>query len=333
MAIRRRTGFTLIELLVVIAIIGILAAMLFPVFARARESARKVQCLSNVKNIAMAIQMYLTDYDMYFVYEHRPEVLDYYDGCRHGYYFSNPYLRMPVLLDEYIKNRDVWRCPSAKLILGASVINACIPDWFTWRKRADDEGVSGTCYPQFPVGWGGEVTDSITQGRATRVAAIGLNKNGAFVMGLAYNSQYETKESQVGDPASYAVVVDGGNVVDELSEATASYPDICMLDCGNVECGYADWENSDCVDSARGCPFVKAPASGDLLRDVQKRKPYARHMGGSNVGFWDGHAKWIAGEAIIDGVEAGTITGMDVNWGPRSYCGFAEEYPGVPTLR
>ena len=52
---RRYRGFTLIELLVVIAIIGILAAMVFPVFARARESARKAVCLSNVKNIALAI--------------------------------------------------------------------------------------------------------------------------------------------------------------------------------------------------------------------------------------------------------------------------------------
>ena len=49
----KRHGFTLIELLVVIAIIAILAAMLFPVFARARESARKIQCLSNVKNIGL----------------------------------------------------------------------------------------------------------------------------------------------------------------------------------------------------------------------------------------------------------------------------------------
>ncbi len=54
---KRSQGFTLIELLVVIAIIAILAAMLFPVFARARESARKIQCLSNVKNIAMAVQI------------------------------------------------------------------------------------------------------------------------------------------------------------------------------------------------------------------------------------------------------------------------------------
>ena len=72
---RRRNGFTLIELLVVIAIIGILAAMLFPVFARSGESARKIQCLSNVKNIALAMQMYLADYDKTPPHEHRPEGL------------------------------------------------------------------------------------------------------------------------------------------------------------------------------------------------------------------------------------------------------------------
>src|SRR5579871_2778355 len=58
-----RRGFTLIELLVVIAIIAILAAILFPVFAQARESARKISCLSNVKQITMGALMYVQDYD------------------------------------------------------------------------------------------------------------------------------------------------------------------------------------------------------------------------------------------------------------------------------
>jgi type II secretory pathway pseudopilin PulG len=65
---------------VVIAIIGILAAMVFPVFARARESARKAVCLSNVKNIALAIQMYLADNnDTMPPLEHRQEVYDYFE--------------------------------------------------------------------------------------------------------------------------------------------------------------------------------------------------------------------------------------------------------------
>ncbi len=56
-------GFTLIELLVVIAIIAILAAILFPVFARARENARKAACQSNLKQIGNALMMYVQDYD------------------------------------------------------------------------------------------------------------------------------------------------------------------------------------------------------------------------------------------------------------------------------
>ncbi|MDH7568888.1 MAG: prepilin-type N-terminal cleavage/methylation domain-containing protein, partial [Armatimonadota bacterium] len=63
---KRRRGFTLIELLVVIAIIAILAALLFPVFARARENARKATCMSNCKQIGMATMQYVQDYDETF---------------------------------------------------------------------------------------------------------------------------------------------------------------------------------------------------------------------------------------------------------------------------
>src|SRR5947207_11040145 len=59
----RKSAFTLIELLVVIAIISLLAAILFPVFARARENARKSSCANNLKQIAVSIQQYLQDYD------------------------------------------------------------------------------------------------------------------------------------------------------------------------------------------------------------------------------------------------------------------------------
>jgi len=64
----RKNGFTLIELLVVIAIIAILAAILFPVFAKAREKAMTINCVNNLKQLALAIHMYIGDYDGFFPY-------------------------------------------------------------------------------------------------------------------------------------------------------------------------------------------------------------------------------------------------------------------------
>jgi prepilin-type N-terminal cleavage/methylation domain-containing protein/prepilin-type processing-associated H-X9-DG protein len=95
-----RRGFTLIELLVVIAIIAILAAILFPVFARAREKARQSSCLSNVKQIGLAFMQYCQDYD-----ERLPAGAVYYPaplGTQAWYHVIEPYL----------KNTQVLLCPS-----------------------------------------------------------------------------------------------------------------------------------------------------------------------------------------------------------------------------
>ena len=95
-----RRGFTLIELLVVIAIIAILAAILFPVFARAREKARQTSCLSNLKQITLGALMYAEDYDETTV----PFSL-YASGApmREDFHW---------LLMPYIKNSQIWTCPS-----------------------------------------------------------------------------------------------------------------------------------------------------------------------------------------------------------------------------
>jgi prepilin-type N-terminal cleavage/methylation domain-containing protein len=123
----RGKGFTLIELLVVIAIIAILAAILFPVLARARESARASQCISNLNQLNKAVKQYLNDWD-----QKMPIGLNKYDrdvtkdfvdpesdidranlqigpdpsseASQNGYTVGT--------MDPYVKNKNVWKCPS-----------------------------------------------------------------------------------------------------------------------------------------------------------------------------------------------------------------------------
>ena len=103
----RRRAFTLIELLVVIAIIALLAAILFPVFARARENARKTSCLSNAKQIATGVAMYTQDYDEYMV----PLGNDTAPSA--SPIIPAAYSWWPDLIYPYIKSRQVFFCPSA----------------------------------------------------------------------------------------------------------------------------------------------------------------------------------------------------------------------------
>jgi prepilin-type N-terminal cleavage/methylation domain-containing protein/prepilin-type processing-associated H-X9-DG protein len=107
-----RRGFTLIELLVVIAIIAILAAILFPVFAQAREKARQASCLSNTKQVGTATLMYVQDYD-----EQMP-LSAYLDrGQRVGYHVVD-------LIFPYAKNANVFQCPSSPRALDFNVLLA-----------------------------------------------------------------------------------------------------------------------------------------------------------------------------------------------------------------
>jgi prepilin-type N-terminal cleavage/methylation domain-containing protein len=105
----RRRAFTLIELLVVIAIIAILAAILFPVFAQARESARKTNCLSNCKQIGLAFQMYAQDYDSTYTWQGKAMGDDVGDYGKPG---AKPNWIME--LQPYAKNHRIFVCPSAR---------------------------------------------------------------------------------------------------------------------------------------------------------------------------------------------------------------------------
>jgi prepilin-type N-terminal cleavage/methylation domain-containing protein len=102
----RKPAFTLIELLVVIAIIAILAAILFPVFAQARESARQTTCLNNCKQIGLSVAMYTTDWDQTFPIQRTDAMKIMAAGGKEITYYD--------ALMPYIKNQQVWVDPSGQ---------------------------------------------------------------------------------------------------------------------------------------------------------------------------------------------------------------------------
>jgi len=109
-----RNGFTLIELLVVVAIISILAAILFPVFARARESARRASCLSNMKQIGLGFMMYLQDYDERFPGHRNTRASgDTRPPAEAGGYWTNGYWYWQQLIFPYTKSLQIYFCPSS----------------------------------------------------------------------------------------------------------------------------------------------------------------------------------------------------------------------------
>ena len=102
---RTKRAFTLIELLVVIAIIAILAAILFPVFAQAREKARGISCISNARQLGTAFAMYLQDFD--------ERVMPRYDACPSTGPTGPDQKLWTALIQPYVKNKQIMICPSA----------------------------------------------------------------------------------------------------------------------------------------------------------------------------------------------------------------------------
>ncbi len=163
----RRRGFTLIELLVVIAIIAILAAILFPVFAQAREKARGITCISNLKQVGLALIQYAQDYDGEYPV---PDVNnlaqanppDVYAEAYAGHAAYTPGLMtVGVQLDPYIKSggkgttpQGIWHCPSDS---GSSSVLAG-QRWSSYHYRFYFYYCSlPVAAPNLPASWVGEV--------------------------------------------------------------------------------------------------------------------------------------------------------------------------------
>jgi prepilin-type N-terminal cleavage/methylation domain-containing protein/prepilin-type processing-associated H-X9-DG protein len=156
-----KRGFTLIELLVVIAIIAILAAILFPVFAQAREKARGIQCLSNSKQMGLAVMSYTNDYDEFFPPSQ-------YGGGNTGIVQQSWY----GLIEPYVKNQysePHWMNPNVRWYPGRGGIFSC-PSY----PAQNQNGQYGVHYDLFPDFWNcctpGQQTDA--RHRASSMAVL-----------------------------------------------------------------------------------------------------------------------------------------------------------------
>lgn len=170
---RQSKGFTLIELLVVIAIIAILAAILFPVFARAREQARKSACMSNLKQIGLGVMMYVQDND------------ESYPVC----VFVPPtgsFIYWYQVIAPYVNNTQVFVCPSAGPIQGSGGYG-----WNIGGTGANNgfgyRSVAGSWYT--PSGTGPAMLSSVDEPASTFLASDpasnGYPSNGYISLGYS----------------------------------------------------------------------------------------------------------------------------------------------------
>jgi prepilin-type N-terminal cleavage/methylation domain-containing protein/prepilin-type processing-associated H-X9-DG protein len=205
-------AFTLIELLVVIAIIAILAAILFPVFARARENARKASCLSNLKQLGIAVEMYKQDYDGYYPFA--------YMG-----YLNSAGLSMwwMLLYDPYVKNKQVWICPTSGQFSTAANVT-------TYGINSSGSNYSQiTTAPYHSGGFGNNPTYPNTRtGSVLNEAAITNPSQTIFAGDAASNGDkdYNGRMLVGWSSASYIPVLHGGQVGPfyDQSGATSGQP-------------------------------------------------------------------------------------------------------------
>jgi len=314
----KRKGFTLIELLVVIAIIAILAAILFPVFAAAREKARQTTCLSNLKQLSTALQLYGTDYGNKYPSKVHNCVSALYiwaggawagqhpDHMNPGFYYTNgdpntgtwgaydKYGLGPAgnwwfgnpkyILDSYVHNLNLWYCPSE---LKRRPVYHDLP---YAQKMLDDPSIPLFDRPVFfnCCGWQsipGAVAANYTQNDANvRVACIVMQLFGAASMVEALPP---FGNGNMWIPAPYTARIRIG------TSYTLFAPPAYQME------GPWRWEEMPRRTGWFATKFAPQPSQWPWIYDTYNFNQSAVgkftgiHNGGLNFGFLDGHSRWF----------------------------------------
>jgi prepilin-type N-terminal cleavage/methylation domain-containing protein/prepilin-type processing-associated H-X9-DG protein len=267
---QKKAGFTLIELLVVIAIIALLAAILFPVFARARENARRSSCQSNLKQLGIGFAQYIQDSDGRYPHAEDSEVTVTGSNSQTVVYpTSDPSYLWPLKIEPYLKNRQVFLCPSLK-----NGINV------------------------FQRGGGTNLTTACTFGWNAGDPAVNANR-----VAYGYNTFYLGGGQRNAAPSSCRLNVapnatqhytNGQGATDASIEATAGT--ILLLD--------NSYHNYNQLPAYVADPLNFTDAEGEMW-ETASGTPDAydtfpkRHLGTLNVLFADGHVKAMQKSVVL----------------------------------
>lgn len=250
-------AFTLIELLVVIAIIAILAAILFPVFAQAREKARQTACLSNTKQMATAVSMYAQDYD--------ETLMLMANGV------PTPARRWVDDIQTYVKNYGIFTCPSKPEYQAANSIPGYANPSVGGGNGPYTRGGGGYAY-NFNLGGSSFVNYLFAPKALSEIK----NPAGTFVI---------CEASQLGNGSVFGVTNKNVYTSDNYNPDKWVQYEIEPSDY-QVQ-PPSGWNPTDPHASSNSTSYASNDTSGN-----GSRRPVGRHNGGLNVVYCDGHAKW-----------------------------------------
>jgi len=251
----KRLAFTLIELLVVIAIIAILAAILFPVFAQAREKARAISCLSNTKQLGLAVTQYVQDYDEMLPMRQNP----YAPPAGPG----RGYPQIYDLLNPYLKSGNgwmrggVWGCPSAKVPTQSNQLG--------WNNRL---------FPDGDASW-----NSNKGGPYYSLAVVDKPADVAILVDKGANAGNDNWMEFLGDQWGFA----------DASVCRSGSGPTCVID-EEADAGKKPGTAGSLVEGKGDCDLAQSGQNWNWDRSCFLRPRY-RHNGTTNVSFLDGHSK------------------------------------------